>query len=47
MKLYDKALVTVDEMGNKLTRDRIRQFCLLNCKEVYPLLPRPRAHHRG
>ena len=35
MKLYDKALVTVDEMGNKLTRDRIRQFCLLNCKEVF------------
>jgi hypothetical protein len=35
MKLYDKALVTIDQMGNKLTRDRIRQFCLLNCKEVY------------
>jgi hypothetical protein len=35
MKLYDKALVTVDEMGNKLTRDRIREFCLLNCREVY------------
>ena len=35
MKLYDKALVTIDEMGNKLTRDRIREFCLLNCKEVY------------
>ena len=35
MKLYDKALVTIDQMGNKLTRDRIREFCLLNCKEVY------------
>lgn len=35
MKLYDKALVTIDEMGNKLTRDRIRQFCLLNCNEVH------------
>jgi hypothetical protein len=35
MKLYDKALVTVDEMGNKLTRDRIREFCLLTCREVY------------
>jgi MFS transporter, AAHS family, benzoate transport protein len=35
MKLYDKALVTIDEMGNQLTRDRIRAFCLLNCKEVY------------
>jgi MFS transporter, AAHS family, benzoate transport protein len=35
MKLYDKALVTIDEMGNKLTQDRIREFCLLNCKEVY------------
>ena len=27
MKLYDKALVTVDQMGNELTRDRIREFC--------------------
>jgi len=35
MKLYDKALVTIDEMGNELTRERIREFCLLNCKEVY------------
>lgn len=35
MKLYDKTLVTIDQMGNKLTRDRIREFCLLNCKEVY------------
>jgi AAHS family benzoate transporter-like MFS transporter len=35
MQLYDKALVTVDQMGNKLTRDRIREFCLLNCKEVF------------
>ena len=35
MKLYDKALVTVDQMGNKLTRDRIREFCMLNCKEVF------------
>ena len=35
MKLYDKALVTIDQMGNDLTRDRIREFCLLNCKEVY------------
>lgn len=35
MKLYDKALVTVDQMGNKLTRERIREFCLLNCKEVF------------
>src|SRR4029079_12319154 len=35
MKLYDKALVTIDEMGNELTRDRIREFCLLNCEEVY------------
>ena len=35
MKLYDKALVTVDQMGNKLTRDRIREFCSLNCKEVF------------
>ena len=35
MKLYDKALVTIDRMGNELTRDRIRQFSLLNCNEVY------------
>jgi hypothetical protein len=35
MKLYDKTLVTIDEMGNKLTRDRIREFCMLNCNEVY------------
>ena len=35
MKLYDKALVTVDQMGNQLTRDRIREFCSLNCKEVF------------
>ena len=35
MKLYDKALVTIDQMGNKLTRDRIREFSLLNCNEVY------------
>jgi AAHS family benzoate transporter-like MFS transporter len=35
MKLYDKALVTVDQMGNKLTRDRIREFCSLNCNEVF------------
>jgi hypothetical protein len=35
MKLYDKALVTVDQMGNKLTRERIREFCLLTCKEVF------------
>ena len=35
MKLYDKALVTIDQMGNKLTQDRIREFCLLNCKEVF------------
>jgi MFS transporter, AAHS family, benzoate transport protein len=35
MQLYDKALVTIDQMGNKLTRDRIREFCLLNCNEVY------------
>ena len=35
MKLYDKALVTVDQMGNELTRDRIREFCSLTCKEVF------------
>jgi len=35
MKLYDRALVTIDQMGNELTRERIREFCLLNCKEVY------------
>jgi hypothetical protein len=35
VQLYDKALVTIDEMGNKLTQDRIREFCQLNCKEVY------------
>lgn len=35
MKLYDKALVTVDQMGNELTRERIREFCMLNCKEVF------------
>ena len=35
MKLYDKALVTIDQMGNQLTRDRIRQFSSLNCNEVY------------
>lgn len=35
MKLYDKALVTIDQMGNKLTRDRIREFSLANCNEVY------------
>jgi MFS transporter, AAHS family, benzoate transport protein len=35
VQLYDKALVTIDEMGNQLTRDRIREFCQLNCKEVH------------
>ena len=35
MKLYDRALVTVDQMGNDLTRDRIREFCSLTCKEVF------------
>lgn len=35
MKLYDTALVTVDQKGNKLTQDRIREFCQLNCKKVY------------
>lgn len=35
MQLYEKALVTIDEMGNELTRDRIREFCLLNCEVVY------------
>lgn len=35
MQLYDKALVTIDHMGNKLTRDRIREFTLLNCNEVH------------
>jgi AAHS family benzoate transporter-like MFS transporter len=35
MKLYDKALVTIDHMGNKLTRDRIREFSLATCNEVY------------
>lgn len=35
MKLYDKALVTIDQMGNKLTRDRVREFSLVNCNVVY------------
>ena len=35
MKLYDKALVTVDQMGNELTRSRIREFCSLTCREVF------------
>jgi hypothetical protein len=35
MTLYDKTLVVVDQMGNQLTRDRIREFCLLTGREVH------------
>lgn len=35
MKLYGKALVTVDQMGNQLTRDRIREFCQLTSEKVH------------
>lgn len=35
MKLYGKVLVTVDQMGNQLTRDRVREFCKLTAESVH------------
>lgn len=35
MALYNKILVTVDQLGNQLTRDRVREFIQLTGSEAY------------
>lgn len=35
MPLYNKIMVTVDQMGNQLTRDRVREFVKLTGSEAF------------